>query len=173
MPREGSSLKEICSAAFATSTRAREATKRRSCTAALARVSARLVTMRHPKPEKGGRGKKLAGNGEFSGVSHQRVADARAVLSYSRELAEVVMWDTSNPCFRWLEMVGSSHEIRRLSAWSMYAFRGGPARRLYGRSMDLWHMAQVGQPGSWSRWGFNGKIGRPCRGADRSSQDRA
>ena len=47
--------------------------------------------MRHPKPSKGGRGKKLATSGEFSGVSHQRVSDARAILEYSREIAEAVI----------------------------------------------------------------------------------
>lgn len=47
--------------------------------------------MRQPEPEKGGRGKKLPGNGEFSGVPSQRVSEARAVLSYSRELAEAVV----------------------------------------------------------------------------------
>ena len=44
--------------------------------------------IRHPEPETGGRGKKGAICGEFSGVPHRRVADARAVLNYSRELAE-------------------------------------------------------------------------------------
>ena len=53
--------------------------------------------MRHPKPEKGGRGKKLAGNGEFSGVPHQRVSEARAVLAYSLELAEAVMHGSRSP----------------------------------------------------------------------------
>ncbi len=36
-------------------------------------------------------GKKATINGEVSGVAHQRVSDARAVLTYSRELAEAVM----------------------------------------------------------------------------------
>ncbi len=49
------------------------------------------VAMLRPKPEKGGRGKKGATSGAFSVVPHQRIADARAVLSYSRELAEAVM----------------------------------------------------------------------------------
>ena len=38
--------------------------------------------MRHPKSEKGGRGKKLAVSGEFSGVPHQRVSEARAVVTW-------------------------------------------------------------------------------------------
>ncbi len=44
---------------------------------------AMAVAMLRPEPEKGGRGKKGAINGEFSGVSHQRVADARAVLAHT------------------------------------------------------------------------------------------
>ena len=47
--------------------------------------------MRHPKPEKRGRGNKSPVSGEFSGVPTQRVSEARAVLAYSRELAEAVM----------------------------------------------------------------------------------
>ena len=43
---------------------------------------------RHPEPGKGGRGKKGAASGEFSGVSHQRVSEAREVLQYSREITE-------------------------------------------------------------------------------------
>ncbi len=53
------------------------------------------IAMLSPKPEdacergkKGGRGKKAAGTGELSGVAHQRVSDARAVLAYSPEPAE-------------------------------------------------------------------------------------
>ena len=56
------------------------------------------VAMIRPEPEeakergkKGGRGKKATINGEVSGVAQQRVADARAVLSYSHELAQAVM----------------------------------------------------------------------------------
>ncbi len=52
---------------------------------------AMAVAMLRPEPEKGGRGKKGAINGEFSGVSHQRVADARVVLAHSSELAQAVM----------------------------------------------------------------------------------
>ncbi len=53
------------------------------------------VAMLRPEPEeakergkKGGRGKKAPINGE---VSSQRLADARAVLTYSREHAEAVI----------------------------------------------------------------------------------
>ena len=42
------------------------------------------------QPEKGGRGKTLP---VLEGFSKQRISDARAVLSYSRELAEAVMRD--------------------------------------------------------------------------------
>ena len=52
---------------------------------------AMAVAMLRPEPEKGGRGKKGATNGGFSGVAHQRVADARAVLNYSTELGQAVM----------------------------------------------------------------------------------
>jgi ParB-like chromosome segregation protein Spo0J len=52
---------------------------------------AMAVAMIRPEPEKGGRGKKGATSGGFSGVAHQRIADARAVLAYSRKLAEAVM----------------------------------------------------------------------------------
>ena len=41
------------------------------------------VAMLRPEPEKGGRGKKAADIGEFSGVAHQRVSDARAVLAHT------------------------------------------------------------------------------------------
>ncbi len=44
---------------------------------------------RHPEPEKRGRGNKRTAGGEFSGVSQQRVSDARAVLSHSEDLAMV------------------------------------------------------------------------------------
>ena len=42
-------------------------------------------------PEKRGRGNKRTDTGEFSGVSQQRVSDARAVLAHSSELAQAVM----------------------------------------------------------------------------------
>jgi hypothetical protein len=41
--------------------------------------------------QKGGRGRKAPTSGEVSGVTSQRLADARAVLRYSRELAEAVV----------------------------------------------------------------------------------
>ncbi len=56
---------------------------------------AMAVAMIRPEPEeatesgkKGGRGKKGAING---GLSHQRLADARAVFAYSKEIAKAVM----------------------------------------------------------------------------------
>ena len=56
------------------------------------------VAMLSPKPEdasergkKGGRGKKAPTNGEVSGINSQRLADARAVLAYSREISEAVL----------------------------------------------------------------------------------
>ncbi len=49
------------------------------------------MAMRHPEPQKGGRSKKVATCGEFSGVPHQRITDAPAVLSYSREIADAVI----------------------------------------------------------------------------------
>jgi hypothetical protein len=56
------------------------------------------VAMIRPEPEstaerggKGGRGKKLSASGQLSAVPRQRLSDARAVLAYSRELAEAVM----------------------------------------------------------------------------------
>ena len=52
---------------------------------------AMAIAMLSPEPEKGGRGKKGAISGKFSGVAHQRLSDARAVLAYSPELAEAVM----------------------------------------------------------------------------------
>ena len=59
---------------------------------------AMAVAMLRPEPEtaeergqKGGRGKKASINGQVSGVSRQRLSDARAVLAYSRELAQAVM----------------------------------------------------------------------------------
>ena len=52
---------------------------------------AMAIAMLYPEPTKGGRGKKGATCGEFSGVSHQRVADARVVLRYCPELAQAVM----------------------------------------------------------------------------------
>ncbi len=36
----------------------------------------------YPEPEKGGRGKKLTGTGEFSEISQQRLSDARFVLNH-------------------------------------------------------------------------------------------
>lgn len=47
--------------------------------------------IRHPEPEKRGRGNKSAASGEFSGVRHQRVSEARAVLKHSRDLAQEVV----------------------------------------------------------------------------------
>ncbi len=41
----------------------------------------------YPEPEKGGRGKKLTGTGEFSGISLQRVSEARTVLKHEPDLA--------------------------------------------------------------------------------------
>ena len=60
--------------------------------------------MRHPEPEKGGRGKKkLPVSGEFSGVPTQRVSEARTVLAYSRGVAEqVVHWRKT--VSDWLDM---------------------------------------------------------------------
>ena len=52
---------------------------------------AMAIAMLRPEPEKGGRGKKGAVSGEFSGVPHQRVSEARDVIAYSREIAEAVM----------------------------------------------------------------------------------
>ena len=46
---------------------------------------------RHPEPEKRGRGNKSAGSGEFSGVPHQRVAEARIVNRYAGDLADGVL----------------------------------------------------------------------------------
>ena len=47
---------------------------------------------RHPEPVKYKRGgTQLADIGELSGVSHQRVSEARAILEHSRELAEAVV----------------------------------------------------------------------------------
>ena len=55
------------------------------------------VAMLSPDPEeasirgkKGGRGK-VSANGQLSSITRQRLSDARAVLSYSRELAQAVM----------------------------------------------------------------------------------
>ncbi len=47
--------------------------------------------IRHPEPEKGGRGKKRSDTGQFSGVSKQRVSEARQVLDHSEDLAEAVV----------------------------------------------------------------------------------
>ena len=56
--------------------------------------------MRHPKAVKYKRGRaQFAESGEFSGVAHQRVSEARAVLAYSPELTEAVMQD-GKPCKR-------------------------------------------------------------------------
>jgi ParB-like nuclease domain len=56
---------------------------------------AMAVAMIRPEPEQGkggGRGKKkVATSGDVSGVAQQRISDARAVLRYSRKLAEAVM----------------------------------------------------------------------------------
>ena len=51
---------------------------------------AMAVAILNPFPEKRGRGNKSTTNGEF-GVVQQRVSDARAVLKFSRELADAVM----------------------------------------------------------------------------------
>ncbi len=45
------------------------------------------------RDRKGGRGKKAPINGKVSGVTSQRLSDARAVLAYSPELAQAVMHD--------------------------------------------------------------------------------
>ena len=47
---------------------------------------AMAVAKIYPEPEKGGRGKKGAACGEFSGVPTQRVSEARAVLQYAPDL---------------------------------------------------------------------------------------
>ena len=52
------------------------------------------VAMVYPEPEKGGRGKKGAGSGTFSDVSHQRLSDARAVLAASSAKAADVLAGT-------------------------------------------------------------------------------
>ncbi len=46
------------------------------------------VAMIYPETEKRGRGNKRSASGQFSGVPTQRVSEARAVLAYSREIAE-------------------------------------------------------------------------------------
>ena len=55
---------------------------------------AMAVAMIYPEPEKGGRGKKGAGSGTFSDVSHQRLSDARAVLAASSAKAADVLAGT-------------------------------------------------------------------------------
>ncbi len=52
---------------------------------------AMAVAMIYPEPEKGGRGKKGAGSGEFSGLSHQRISEARTVLRHEPDLASLVL----------------------------------------------------------------------------------
>ena len=53
---------------------------------------AMALAMLYPEPEKGGRGKKRQATNSLvsSGFSQQRLSQARAVLHYSRELAESV-----------------------------------------------------------------------------------
>ncbi len=48
---------------------------------------AMAVAKIYPEPEKGGRGKKLPANGEFSGVPSQRISEARTVLQYAPDPA--------------------------------------------------------------------------------------
>ena len=55
---------------------------------------AMAVAMIYPDPEKGGRGKKAPTSGE---VPSQRIADARAVLAYSLELAEAAKLSSRRP----------------------------------------------------------------------------
>ncbi len=57
------------------------------------------LAMLFPEPEKGGRGNKRKG-GETPGFSDRRLYDARAVLRYSRELAEAVR-DAVLELLRW------------------------------------------------------------------------
>ena len=52
---------------------------------------AMAVAMLRPKPEKVHRGKKGSRNGNLSEAPSNRVAEARAVLAYSPELAQAVM----------------------------------------------------------------------------------
>jgi len=95
---------------------------------------AMAVAMLRPAPEKRGRGNKSAINGDFTGAPQQRIADARAVLNYSPELAQAVM-----------------HGEKPLQAEQIAALLGVARETVRNWLTPIGRVAKVRNPGTDSR----------------------